>query len=86
MMSFTGSTLSPQVMFHNASSNIICQVLFGTRYEYDDMFIKTIVQCFTENAKIANGPWAMVSRSMFLWLKTLVWKYQQELTTMLTAL
>uniref|UniRef100_A0A671VJL0 Cytochrome P450 2F2-like n=1 Tax=Sparus aurata TaxID=8175 RepID=A0A671VJL0_SPAAU len=55
-----GSTLSPQVMFHNASSNIICQVLFGTRYEYDDMFIKTIVQCFTENAKIANGPWAML--------------------------
>ena len=66
MMSYTGSTLSPQVMFHNASSNIICQVLFGTRYEYDDVFIKTIVQCFTENAKIANGPWAMVSHSMFL--------------------
>ncbi|XP_070762877.1 cytochrome P450 2F2-like isoform X3 [Enoplosus armatus] len=55
-----GKTLSPQVMFHNAASNIICQVLFGTRYEYDDDFIKVIVQCFTENAKIANGPWAML--------------------------
>ncbi|XP_041852011.1 cytochrome P450 2F2-like [Melanotaenia boesemani] len=55
-----GKTLSPEVMFHNASSNIICQVLFGKRYEYDDETIKTIVHCFTENAKIANGPWAMM--------------------------
>ena len=61
----TGKTLSPQLMFHNAASNIICQVLFGRRYDYDDDFIKVIVQCFTENAKLANGPWAMVSQSMF---------------------
>ncbi|XP_053174988.1 cytochrome P450 2F2-like [Scomber japonicus] len=55
-----GKTLSPQLMFHNAASNIICQVLFGRRYDYDDDFIKVIVQCFTENAKLANGPWAML--------------------------
>ncbi|XP_054476279.1 cytochrome P450 2F2-like [Anoplopoma fimbria] len=55
-----GKSFSPLLMFHNASSNIICQVLFGKRYEYDEEFIKVIVQCFTENAKIANGPWAML--------------------------
>ncbi|KAA8590515.1 hypothetical protein FQN60_014449 [Etheostoma spectabile] len=54
-----GNTLNPQVLFHNAASNIICQVLFGTRYKYDDEFIKVIVQCFTEITKITNGPWAM---------------------------
>ncbi|XP_049431029.1 cytochrome P450 2F2-like isoform X3 [Epinephelus fuscoguttatus] len=59
-----GKSMSPQVMFHNAASNIICQVLFGTRYEYDDKFIKVIVQCFTENAKLANGPWAMLYDSL----------------------
>uniref|UniRef100_A0A668RTB6 Cytochrome P450, family 2, subfamily X, polypeptide 9 n=1 Tax=Oreochromis aureus TaxID=47969 RepID=A0A668RTB6_OREAU len=53
-------TMSPQVMFHNAASNIICQVLFARRYEYDNALIKVIVQCFTENSKIANGPWAML--------------------------
>uniref|UniRef100_A0A672Y330 Cytochrome P450 2F2-like n=1 Tax=Sphaeramia orbicularis TaxID=375764 RepID=A0A672Y330_9TELE len=52
-----GKLLSPQVMFHNAASNIICQVLFGTRYDYDDELIRVIVNCFTENLKIANGPW-----------------------------
>ncbi|XP_012718401.2 cytochrome P450 2B4 [Fundulus heteroclitus] len=60
----TGGTLSPQVMFHNAASNIICQVLFGARFEYNDDLIKVIVQCFTENAKMTNGPWAMVYDSL----------------------
>lgn len=68
VMSFTGKTLSPHLMFHNAASNIICQVLFGTRYEYDDHFIKEIVRCFTENGKISNGPWAMVSQRWFKFL------------------
>lgn len=60
MYLFSGKTMSPQLMFHNAASNIICQVLFGTRFEYDDAFIRTFIRCFTENAKLANGPWAMV--------------------------
>lgn len=64
LQSFTGKTLSPQDMFHNAASNIICQILFGTRYDYDDEFIKVVVQCFKENSKIANGPWAMVSPNL----------------------
>ncbi|XP_058493221.1 cytochrome P450 2F2-like [Solea solea] len=55
-----GTNVSPKVMFHNAASNIICQVLFGTRYDYDDDFIKVVVQCFKENSKIANGPWALL--------------------------
>ncbi|XP_051807630.1 cytochrome P450 2F2-like isoform X4 [Acanthochromis polyacanthus] len=59
-----GKTLCPQVMFHNVASNIICQVLFGTRYEYDDEFITTVIQCVTEITKIANGPWAMLYDSL----------------------
>lgn len=59
-----GSTVCPQVMFHNASSNIICQVLFGMRFDYQDWHMKEIVRCFTENAKLANGPWAMLYDSV----------------------
>ncbi|XP_041852019.1 cytochrome P450 2F2-like [Melanotaenia boesemani] len=59
-----GNTLSPVVMFHNAASNIICQVLFGKRYEYDDETIKTIVWCFYENTRVINGPWAMIYNSL----------------------
>ncbi|RVE72121.1 hypothetical protein OJAV_G00058540 [Oryzias javanicus] len=51
-------------MFHNAASNIVCQLLFGKRFEYDDEMIKVIIKCFTDNAKIANGPWAMMYDSL----------------------
>ncbi|CAB1313563.1 unnamed protein product [Coregonus sp. 'balchen'] len=54
-----GKSMNPQVLFHNAASNIICLVLFGSRYDYNDEFLKTFVKLYTENAKIANGPWAM---------------------------
>ncbi|XP_038857444.1 cytochrome P450 2F2-like [Salvelinus namaycush] len=55
-----GKSMNPQVLFHNAASNIICLVLFGSRYDYNDEFLKTFVKLYTENAKIANGPWAML--------------------------
>nr|XP_019957767.1 PREDICTED: cytochrome P450 2B4-like isoform X1 [Paralichthys olivaceus] len=55
-----GKSMSPGVLFYNMASNIICQVLFGKRFEYDDKFIKVIVCNFRENAKITNGPWAML--------------------------
>lgn len=59
-----GSTMNPHVLFHNAASNIICLVLFGSRYDYDDEFLKMFIQLYTENAKIANGPWAMLYDSL----------------------
>ncbi|XP_051807660.1 cytochrome P450 2F2-like isoform X1 [Acanthochromis polyacanthus] len=59
-----GKTLTPQVMFHNMASNIMCQVVFGTRYEYDNEFITTIVQSVTEMTKIVSGPWAMLYNSL----------------------
>uniref|UniRef100_A0A672F6I0 Cytochrome P450, family 2, subfamily X, polypeptide 9 n=1 Tax=Salarias fasciatus TaxID=181472 RepID=A0A672F6I0_SALFA len=59
-----GKTLSPQVMFHNVASNVICQVLFGTRFEYNDEFIRVFIRSITENTKILNGPWAMLYDSL----------------------
>ncbi|KAI4885967.1 hypothetical protein NFI96_009925 [Prochilodus magdalenae] len=55
-----GGVINPQTMFHDAASNIIYLVLFGTRFDYEDGNLKKYVQCFTENTKIANGPWAMI--------------------------
>ncbi|XP_062245743.1 cytochrome P450 2F2-like [Platichthys flesus] len=55
-----GKSVNPAILVYNTASNIICQVLFGTRFEYEDEFIKVIVQCFRENAKLGSGPWAML--------------------------
>uniref|UniRef100_A0A672FQE4 Cytochrome P450, family 2, subfamily X, polypeptide 9 n=1 Tax=Salarias fasciatus TaxID=181472 RepID=A0A672FQE4_SALFA len=51
---------SPERMFHKAASNIICQVLFGTRYDYDNNFVTVIIQSVVEITKLINGPWSML--------------------------
>ncbi|XP_046705612.1 cytochrome P450 2F2-like [Silurus meridionalis] len=56
----SGSSLNPQTLFHNAASNIISLVLFGTRYDYDDETLKQYIALFTENNKIINGPWSII--------------------------
>lgn len=53
--------MSPQTLFHDSASNIIYLFLISTRYDYEDSTLKEYVRRMTENAKIANGPWAMVS-------------------------
>ncbi|XP_065131647.2 cytochrome P450 2F2-like [Paramisgurnus dabryanus] len=55
-----GSSSDPKTMFHNAASNIICMVLFGSRFDYDDAFFKRFIDIIKENGKINNGPWAMI--------------------------
>ncbi|CAN9499491.1 unnamed protein product [Ophioblennius macclurei] len=53
-----GKTMSFRTTFDYATANIICQVLFGRRYEYDDEFIKVMVELFNESARIVYGPWS----------------------------
>lgn len=62
----TGSTMNPQTLFHDAASNIISLVLTSTRYDYQDRILKEYIRLFTENAKIINGPWGLVRRSIVI--------------------
>ncbi|XP_058239161.1 cytochrome P450 2F2-like [Hemibagrus wyckioides] len=55
-----GSTMNPQTLFHDTSSNIIYLVLMSTRYDYEDKTLKEYVRLFTEISKIGNGPWGMI--------------------------
>ncbi|XP_022539492.2 cytochrome P450 2D3-like isoform X2 [Astyanax mexicanus] len=55
-----GGTMDPQTFFHNATSNIIYLVLFGTRYNYGDETLNMYIKRITETTKIANGPWGMI--------------------------
>eukprot|EP00063_Salmo_salar_P053647 XP_014028482.1 PREDICTED: cytochrome P450 2D6-like isoform X1 [Salmo salar] len=55
-----GSSMDPQHLFHLAASNIICSLIFGERFEYDDPVILTLIQRLEEFIKEAVGPWAML--------------------------
>ncbi|CAK6970130.1 cytochrome P450 2F2-like [Scomber scombrus] len=59
-----GKTINPKLLFHNAASNIICQVLFARQFEYDDEFMKFFVDLFHETSKIINGRWGMIYDSI----------------------
>nr|XP_046250389.1 cytochrome P450 2F2-like [Scatophagus argus] len=55
-----GKPMNPHLTFHKATSNIICQVLFGGRYDYEDEFVKFFVGIFHEIPKIINGRWGII--------------------------
>uniref|UniRef100_A0AAY4E1Q4 Cytochrome P450 n=1 Tax=Denticeps clupeoides TaxID=299321 RepID=A0AAY4E1Q4_9TELE len=38
-----GQSMSPQTLFHKAGSNIICSILFGVRYDYEDSFLVSLI-------------------------------------------
>ncbi|XP_051548448.1 cytochrome P450 2F2-like isoform X1 [Myxocyprinus asiaticus] len=73
-----GKTIDPQTLFHNASCDIICSILFGSRYEYEHEFFQTMIKMMAENSKIANGPWGMVYDTMPL-LRNLPLPFQRAL-------
>uniref|UniRef100_A0A8C6SIF2 Cytochrome P450 n=1 Tax=Neogobius melanostomus TaxID=47308 RepID=A0A8C6SIF2_9GOBI len=56
----SGKTLSPHVMFHSIASNVVCQVVYGRRYEHDDEFITRFVSTIDDVNKTINGPWAFL--------------------------
>uniref|UniRef100_A0A4W5QL73 Cytochrome P450, family 2, subfamily X, polypeptide 9 n=1 Tax=Hucho hucho TaxID=62062 RepID=A0A4W5QL73_9TELE len=58
--SSAGGSMDPQHLFHLAASNIICSLIFGERFEYDDPVILTLIQRLEDLTKEALGPWAMV--------------------------
>ncbi|XP_061102919.1 cytochrome P450 2F2-like [Conger conger] len=55
-----GKATDPQTLFHEATFNIICTVLFGTRFKHEDEFMQLNIRCIRETTKIINGPWSMI--------------------------
>ncbi|KAL2090765.1 hypothetical protein ACEWY4_013028 [Coilia grayii] len=73
-----GELIDPQTLFHNASCDIICSIMFGSRYEYEHEFFQAMIKMMAENSKIANGPWGMIYDTMPL-LRNLPLPFQTAL-------
>ncbi|XP_053556425.1 cytochrome P450 2J6 [Bombina bombina] len=50
----------PHFVIDNAVSNIICSIVFGRRYDYDDPTMRNILNLVHENMKLASGFWAQL--------------------------
>ncbi|CAI9607240.1 unnamed protein product, partial [Staurois parvus] len=50
----------PHFVIDNAVSNIICSIVFGRRYDYDDTSFRDILNIVHENMRMATGFWAQL--------------------------
>ncbi|XP_053556441.1 cytochrome P450 2J6-like [Bombina bombina] len=52
--------LDPHSVIDNAVSNIICSIVFGRRYDYDDSTFSDILNLVHEHMKMVTGFWAQL--------------------------
>ncbi|KAM6430460.1 cytochrome P450 2J2-like [Liasis olivaceus] len=50
----------PHEFLENAVSNIIFTIIFGKRFEYDNTFLKTLLDEIHQSLKMALGPWGLL--------------------------
>ncbi|XP_061101011.1 cytochrome P450 2F2-like isoform X3 [Conger conger] len=55
-----GKPTDPQTLLHKATFNVICMVLFGTRFKHEDEFLQLTIRNLRESSRIINGPWSMI--------------------------
>ncbi|KAM9305508.1 cytochrome P450 2K4-like [Gastrophryne carolinensis] len=59
--SFQGKPLDTNIIINSAVSNVICSIIFGRRFEYDDPVFLKLVQMENENGKLSGSPMAVMS-------------------------
>lgn len=57
----TGKPFDPVFILSRSVSNIICSVIFGSRFDYDDERLLTIIRFINDNFQIMSSPWGEVS-------------------------
>ncbi|CAH2324589.1 cytochrome P450 2J6-like [Pelobates cultripes] len=50
----------PHFAIDNAVSNIICSIVFGRRYDYDDSTFRDVLNLVHENMRMVTGIWAQL--------------------------
>ncbi|XP_072345961.1 cytochrome P450 2C18-like [Scyliorhinus torazame] len=54
------SPFNPNYQLKCAASNIICSIVFGDRFEYEDKKFLTFLEMIAENGRIVSGPWMQI--------------------------
>uniref|UniRef100_A0A2K6MMN5 Cytochrome P450 family 2 subfamily F member 1 n=1 Tax=Rhinopithecus bieti TaxID=61621 RepID=A0A2K6MMN5_RHIBE len=66
-----GEPFDPTFVLSRLVSNIICSVLFGSCFHYDDERLLTIIRLINDSLQIMNGPWGElynIFRSLLDWV------------------
>lgn len=68
---FSGGAFYPASMFNNAVSNIICQILFGKRFDYRDHNFQTLLKYLNEAIWLEGTMWGLVGTD---WRRKYSWR------------
>ncbi|KAG2469639.1 CP237 protein, partial [Polypterus senegalus] len=49
----------PHILLENAVSNVVCSVILGLRFDYDNKLFHKMMELLNDSTKILNGPWGM---------------------------
>ncbi|XP_049318697.1 cytochrome P450 2B4 isoform X2 [Astyanax mexicanus] len=60
MLKQEGKSVCPMHLLMNSVSNIICSIVFGERYEYDDKRFAKLLEIINENIQLAGAPMARI--------------------------
>ncbi|XP_018425165.1 PREDICTED: cytochrome P450 2K1-like [Nanorana parkeri] len=66
-----GKPFDTNIIMNSAVSNVICSIIFGKRFEYDDPVFKKLVGIIGENAKLLGTPKLMMF-NFFPYISTLL--------------
>ncbi|XP_071976551.1 cytochrome P450 2K6-like isoform X2 [Engystomops pustulosus] len=58
--SYNGKPFNTHILTNSAISNIICSIVFGKRFEYDDPTFEKLIRMLDENAKLVGTPKVML--------------------------
>ncbi|KAM4739531.1 cytochrome P450 2J4-like [Anableps anableps] len=72
-----GQPFNAQKLINNAVSNIICCLVFGSRFEYTDKQFQTILQHFNETVYLEGSVWAQIYNTVPWLMKWLPGPHQR---------
>ncbi|XP_074961060.1 cytochrome P450 2K4-like [Phalacrocorax aristotelis] len=57
---YHGKPFDTKMILNNAVSNVICSILFGERFEYDDPVFLALLKLLNENTKLLGSPMVLL--------------------------
>ncbi|XP_034563727.1 cytochrome P450 2J2-like isoform X2 [Notolabrus celidotus] len=77
--SYKGKPFNPRLIIGNAVSNIICSLVFGHRFEYNDQRFKQLISWFETTFRLQASIWAQLYNSFPLLMRRLPGPHQTNM-------
>ncbi|KAM8953490.1 cytochrome P450 2G1-like [Pelodytes ibericus] len=85
LRTYEGKPFDPAILISKAVSNVICSVVFGKRFEYDDRSFQRMLDIFYETFELMSSTWGQI-QDMIPFIMNHVPGPHQKITSLLEEL